>query len=63
VKTGLEELKNQFVRLWICGVVNSGFHNGARCNESDPHEGWSCGWYYRATLTEKHFEELVGEQS
>ena len=30
---------------WVCGVVRSGYHNGAGCRPSDPHGGdWSCGF-------------------
>jgi hypothetical protein len=37
---------------WICGVVDSGFHNGAGCHPGEDHhdESWRCGWYWRATV-------------
>jgi hypothetical protein len=29
---------------WVCGVVRSGYHNGAQCRPQEPHSGWGCGW-------------------
>jgi len=40
---------------WICDVVDSGYHNGARCNPREPHGGdWACGYYWRATVPQVH---------
>lgn len=33
---------------WRCGVFDSGYHNGCKCNPSGPHDGWNCGYAYRA---------------
>lgn len=40
-------------RKWICWVVKSGYHNGASCQSSEPHEGWGCGWHYHFEYLEK----------
>ncbi len=36
---------------WVCGVVASGFHNGAHCTPDDPHGGrWGCGWHWTSSI-------------
>lgn len=35
---------------WVCGVVRSGYHNGARCSYSEPHEGWGCAFRAEVSL-------------
>jgi len=37
-------------REWNCGVSESGFHNGANCRPSEPHQGWGCEWILRLTV-------------
>ena len=45
-----------FARHWVCGVTRSGYHNGARCSPTDPHdEYWCCGWRYEASVVETVF--------
>lgn len=39
-----------FSRHWVCQVVRSGYHNGARCSPSDPHEGWGCAYRWESSL-------------
>ena len=43
--------KNSFLKKWVCFVVRSGFHNGAVCQESDPHGDWGCGWRYELFMS------------
>lgn len=54
------ELAALFERRWRCGVVASGFHNGALCSPSDPHDNsWDCGWRFIAPpLTDAHAARL-----
>lgn len=43
--------KEVLYRRWVCEVMRSGFHNGARCTPDDPHGGrWQCAWYYERLL-------------
>lgn len=38
---GLEE--GYAERRWVCQVFRSGYHNGATCGPSDPHDSsWRC---------------------
>ncbi len=38
-------------RRWVCQVVRSGFHNGARCHPGDgDHAGWRCGFRWELSL-------------
>ena len=41
-------------RRWACGVVRSGFHNGAGCRPGDPHhhEDWGCGWRFELSVAD-----------
>jgi hypothetical protein len=45
-------------RHWVCQVVRTGFHNGAFCNESDPHKDWDCGWRHELSLTEAQYQKI-----
>jgi hypothetical protein len=50
---------------WVCGVVRSGYHNGAKCTPSDPHDpSWKCAYRYElsyyATSTSKALLEAHG---
>lgn len=37
-----------YEQRWRCGVFDSGYHNGCKCGPDDPHDGWGCGYQYRA---------------
>lgn len=41
-------------RQWVCGVVRSGFHNGAGCNPSDDcHDSsWGCGFRFELSIAD-----------
>ena len=56
--------KNSFLKKWVCNVARSGFHNGAVCQESDPHGDWGCGWRYELFMSyaEEDFLRIWGEQ-
>lgn len=38
-------------RKWVCYVVRSGYHNGARCSADDPHDAWGCGWRHELHIS------------
>jgi hypothetical protein len=44
---------------WVCGVVRSGYHNGAGCHPTDPHQGWGCGYRVEVSvpITEEEYEQ------
>jgi len=43
--------KITYHREWRCGVFESGFSNGDKCNPRDPHDpSWGCQWVLRAPL-------------
>jgi hypothetical protein len=48
-----------FSRHWVCYVVRSGYHNGAKCTPLDPHDDWSCGYRTEASLTDEQLGEHV----
>lgn len=48
MKTLAEEL--QFYRVWRCEVFSSGYHNGCKCNPSEPHGGWNCEYRWISNL-------------
>jgi len=42
-------------RRWVCGVVRSGFHNGAGCSSTDEpfHDpSWDCGWRFELSVSD-----------
>lgn len=41
-----QALREMAAKRWVCEVVESGYHNGARCSAADPHAGWNCGYFY-----------------
>ena len=43
-------------KRWVCGVARSGYHNGASCRSSEPHDGWGCGYYYEASIRAPEYE-------
>lgn len=45
-------------RRWVCQVVRSGYHNGAYCNEKDPHEDWDCGWRHEVSLSAAEYKKI-----
>lgn len=47
-EAALSGLMEQRVTRWACVVVESGYHNGARCTPDEPHADWGCG--YRVAL-------------
>lgn len=46
------DFREFFHRRWVCGVLRSGFHNGATCHaDSDWHDAsWGCGWRWEASV-------------
>lgn len=59
-----ELIRSVFHKEWVCVVVDSGFHNGARCTPEDPHGGtWQCQWQYRAVMTEERFAHFISRLS
>lgn len=55
----LHELRKMFQRYWRCEVFSSGYHNGAKCDPSDPHFAWDCRWAYSTpALTEEQARTL-----
>jgi hypothetical protein len=44
---------------WVCEVVRSGFHNGAMCSPSDPHDDWGCAYKHEASMSEAQFKRLT----
>ena len=46
----LTGLADHLTKRWVCEVARSGYHNGASCKSSEPHDGWGCGYYYEASI-------------
>lgn len=55
---------------WVCEVFSSGYHNGCKCDPSEPHGGWRCGYRYEFSypatpeakaMLERHGIEVMGE--
>lgn len=55
----IEAKMRLFTRHWVCGVLRSGYHNGATCNERDPHDGWGCGWRLEASLPDTETNRAI----
>ncbi len=51
-----------FDHRWVCGVVRSGYHNGARCSPDDPHEGWGCGMRLEVSMSDSPKNRLLVER-
>lgn len=55
----LRWLLDRFTRRWVCQVVRTGFHNGARCSPDDPHDpSWRCGWRNEASLNDDQMKVI-----
>lgn len=47
-------------RHWVCFVVRTSYHNGAKCSESDPHgDDWRCGWRNELSLDDEAWKTLI----
>ncbi len=52
--------EHHFDRRWTCRVVSSGYHNGAHCTPSEPHnkEVWSCGYRTTISMSDLYMESV-----
>lgn len=53
----MKALRDVATKRWVCGVVRSGYHNGAGCSPEDPHRGWGCGYYYEYRIRADRIEK------
>lgn len=61
VEDRLRWLLDRFTRRWVCQVVRTGYHNGARCSSEDPHDpSWQCGWRNEASISDDQMKIISG---